>query len=69
MSSACATGQVESVQLLMEYTGASSIKPWDMVDFNCAAIRGQMDVMRPLSRSQGGCKKLAEEPPKSQVYK
>jgi hypothetical protein len=63
VSSACRTANVNVVRELLD-NHDGKFGDWTVDDFNYAALRGNVSVLRLLSLSRyGGCEKLAQNPP------
>ena len=67
LSSACRKTSADVVQELLD-NRTDKFGDWTVDDFNAAALRGNVPVLRLLSLSRyGGCKKLAEKLPLDRI--
>jgi hypothetical protein len=67
MNYACRNGSGDAVRELLD-NHKDKFEDWSVDDFNDAAVRGNVPVLRLLSLSRyGGCKKLAENPPLNRI--
>jgi hypothetical protein len=68
LSTECREGNVNIVQDLLEHHQNGIGDSWTVDDFNSAALRGHMPVLRLLSSARyGGVKKLADNPPSGRI--